>query len=38
MNKMSDKAVDLIVGLAAVVGVITILLFAIGTIGTLIFG
>ena len=35
---MSDKAVDLIVGLAAVVGVITILLFAIGTIGTLIFG
>ena len=38
MNRMSDKAVDLIVGLAAVVGVITILLFAIGTIGTLIFG
>ena len=35
---MNDKAVDLIVGLAAVVGVITILLATIGTIGNLILG
>lgn len=36
MNKMNDKAVDVIVGVAAVVGVITIVLFAIGTIVKLI--
>ena len=38
MNKMSDKAVELIVGVAAVIGVMTIILSAIGMIVKLIFG
>jgi hypothetical protein len=38
MNKMNDKAVELIVGVAAVIGVTTIVLSAIGMIVKLIFG
>jgi len=38
MNKMNDKAVNLIVGVAAVIGVMTIVLSAIGMIVKLIFG
>jgi len=38
MNKMNDKAVELIVGVAAVIGVMTIILSAIGMIIKLIFG
>jgi hypothetical protein len=37
MNKMNDKAVNLIVGVAAVIGVMTIVLSAIGMIVKLIF-
>ena len=38
MNKMNDKAVELIVGVAAVIGVMTIVLSAIGMVVKLIFG
>jgi len=37
-NKINDKAVELIVGVAAVIGVMTIVLSAIGMIVKLIFG
>ena len=37
-NKINDKAVELIVGIAAVIGVMTIVLSAIGMIVKLIFG
>lgn len=37
-NKINDKAVELIVGVAAVIGVMTIVLSAIGMIIKLIFG
>jgi hypothetical protein len=37
-NKINDKAVELIVGVAAVIGVMTITLSAIGMIVKLIFG
>jgi len=37
-NKINDKVVELIVGVAAVIGVMTIVLSAIGMIIKLIFG